>query len=149
MIRYYTKSPWKHILYCLLLGFWAASFVWVGAVTVPALFASMHKTQAVEVAITLFRAQGVIGFLTLTLIALCFIAHTVLASRLEVVCLTLAFFVGCVLHFWVIPTLLQTRNAFADASLWHTLSSVLFVVQGVLVLVSLVRRLGTPETIPS
>jgi hypothetical protein len=135
------RITWAHTLYCTLLALWLGSFVAVGALAVPTLFATLPSAMAADTAVILFRLHGMLGFVMLALLAGFLLFKQVHALSLELKLLVLLLVASAVLHFWVIPEMLAQRVQSEKEPLWHMASTVLYALQAVCLLWVFVQRI--------
>jgi Domain of unknown function (DUF4149) len=138
------RITWAHTLYCTLLAIWLGTFVAIGALAVPVLFASLPSPLSVDTAVVLFRLQGVLGFVMLAVLAVFLLLSQLRALSLETKLLSLLFLASAMLHFWVIPEMLAQRTQTVKEPLWHVTSTVLYLMQTICLLWIFVQRIRTP-----
>jgi hypothetical protein len=139
-----ARITWMHTLYTTLLALWLGSFVAVGGLVVPTLFAHLPIATAADTAVVLFKLQGVMGFVVLALLLGCLYIGKLRALSVELKLLTAVLLGACLLQFWVIPELLAQRTLAVKQPLWHMASTALYLLQAACVLVVFIQRVRKP-----
>jgi hypothetical protein len=143
------RITWVHTLYTALLGLWLGTFVTVGAMAVPTLFNALPAHAAADIAVTLFRQQGLVSFIVMAMLLVTRVLSDLRAISLENKLLSAVLLCGALLQFWVMPELLAQRPLAAKEPAWHVASSALYLLQACCVLVVFIQRIRTPTlTVP-
>jgi hypothetical protein len=139
-----ARITWMHTFYTTLLALWLGTFVAIGGLVVPTLFANLPIAMATDTAVMLFKLQGLIGFVLLAVLFLCLYLAKLRLVAMETTLLMVVFVSASLLQFWVIPELLMQRTLVVKQPIWHLASTALYVLQALCVLIVFVQRVRKP-----
>lgn len=139
-----ARITWMHTLYTTLLALWLGTFVAVGGLVVPTLFAHLPTHTAADTAVVIFKLQGLLGFVVLALLLACLYIGKLRALPLEIKLLMTVLLAACLLQFWVIPELLAQRTLAVKQPVWHMASTALYLLQAACVLMVFIQRVRKP-----